>query len=46
MANTTIHLRDDTKARLEERGSKGDTYDDIVRELLYRVEELETDEEP
>lgn len=31
---TTISLKEDTKRRLEERGSKGDTYDDLVSELL------------
>lgn len=35
---TTIHLHDETKARLDAIGSKGDSYDDIVRELLETYE--------
>lgn len=35
---TTIHVSDETKARLDERGSKGDSYNDIVERLLDQTE--------
>lgn len=40
--STTVALQNDTKGRLDERGSKGDTYDEIVTGLLDRVDELES----
>lgn len=35
---TTIQLQDETKARLEELGSKGESFDEIVRRLLDEYE--------
>lgn len=35
---TTIRVTKDTKERLRKRGSKGDTYEDIVVELLKVAE--------
>lgn len=34
--NTTIQISLDTKKGLEKRGKKGDTYDDIIQELLKK----------
>ena len=34
--NTTIQISLDTKKALEKRGKKGDTYDDIIQELLKK----------
>jgi len=34
MGTTTIEVKDDTHERLSDRKSRGDSFDDIVRELL------------
>lgn len=39
--STTIKISRDTKERIRMRGEKGDTYEDIIEELLDTVEELE-----
>jgi predicted CopG family antitoxin len=33
---TTIQISTETKEELQKRGKKGDTYDDVIRELLKR----------
>jgi len=33
---TTIQISIETRDELQERGKKGDTYDDVIRELLKR----------
>jgi len=33
---TTIQITEDTRNELKGRGKKGETYDDIIRELLKR----------
>jgi len=33
---TTIQITEETRDELKRRGKKGDTYDDIIRELLKR----------
>jgi len=38
---SSVGLFKSTKQRLADRGSKGDSYDDIVVELLDTVEEYE-----
>ena len=35
--STTISLRKKTKEMLRKMGSKGQTYDDVIRELIERV---------
>ena len=37
--HTTIRVSSDTKERLKEYGDMGMSYDDVVQELLNRVEE-------
>lgn len=34
MGNTTIQISTETKEKLDERGKKGQTYDQIIQELL------------
>jgi predicted CopG family antitoxin len=34
---TTIQITEETRNELKRRGKKGDTYDDIIRELLKRA---------
>lgn len=34
MANTTILVDETTRAQLKARGRKGQTYDDVIKELL------------
>lgn len=47
MGRTTIPLEKDTRDRLKELGSKGETYDDLVNRLIDHWEEAqEEDEEP
>lgn len=38
---TTIRVSDETHERLRKLGSKGDSYEDIIRRLLDEVEEVE-----
>jgi hypothetical protein len=38
---TTVKLSQSTKERLRERGQKGDTYEDIILDLLAIAEEAE-----
>jgi hypothetical protein len=40
-SSTTIKVSRDTKERIRQRGEKGDTYEDIIEELLDTVEEME-----
>lgn len=35
---TTVQLSHETKNRLEERGSKGDTFEEIIVDLLEQTE--------
>jgi predicted CopG family antitoxin len=37
-----IKVKDDTYARLSERGKKNDTYDDIIRRLLEQKKEAKS----
>ncbi|KXB07865.1 hypothetical protein AKJ55_01790 [candidate division MSBL1 archaeon SCGC-AAA382M17] len=45
MAKTTIQVKQETRERLQGVGSKGETYDDIIMDLIAayesRLEELE-----
>lgn len=34
MSTTTVRIDKETRKRLKEAGSKGQTYDDIIKELL------------
>lgn len=34
MGNTTIQISTETKKKLDDRGKKGQTYDEILQELL------------
>jgi len=38
MGRTTIQVSDDLADELHERKERGDTYEDVIRELLDRVE--------
>ena len=38
---TTIRISEETKEKLRRRGVKGQTYEEIILELLRKVEELE-----
>ena len=43
MGLTTISLKRDTKEMLRKLGSKGQTYDDLVRDLIERASIKEMD---
>ena len=43
-AVTTISLHKETKETLRKLGSKGQTYDDVIRELIERASIKELDE--
>jgi predicted CopG family antitoxin len=34
---TTIQITEETRDKLKERGKKGDTYDDVIRDLLEQT---------
>ena len=44
MANTTISITQDTKKALQELGTKGETYDNIIQKLIkkYAWKKLDT----
>ena len=42
-STTTISLRTDTKEMLRKIGSKGQTYDEVIRELIERASIKELD---
>ena len=44
MATTTISLRKETKDILRRLGAKGQTYDEVIRELIQKasIKELDT----
>ena len=44
MATTTISLRKETREVLRRLGAKGQTYDEVIRELIERasIKELDT----
>ena len=42
---TTIQVNQDVKERLRKRGEKGQTYNEIIENLLDTVEEMETETE-
>lgn len=37
----TIKVEEETKKRLEKHGNVGDTYEDVIRRLLDKVESME-----
>jgi predicted CopG family antitoxin len=41
MKRTTIAVSPEVKAKIERLGRKGESYDDILRRLLFSEEELE-----
>jgi hypothetical protein len=43
--STTIQVNQNVKERLRKRGEKGQTYNEIIENLLDTVEELETETE-
>jgi len=43
-AMTTISLQKETKEMLKKLGAKGQTYDDVIRELIERASIKELDE--
>ena len=43
MAMTTVSLRPETKETLRKLGAKGQTYDEIIRELIERASVKELD---
>lgn len=45
MARTTIPLQKETRDRLKELGSKGDTYDDLINQLIDHYEGTESETE-
>lgn len=42
---TTIQVDQDVKERLRRRGEKGETYNEIIENLLDTVDEIETESE-
>jgi predicted CopG family antitoxin len=43
-STTTISLQRETKEKLRKLGSKGQTYDDVIRDLLERASIRELDD--
>ena len=43
VSTTTISLRTETKEKLRKLGSKGQTYDDVIRDLIERASIKELD---
>jgi SpoVK/Ycf46/Vps4 family AAA+-type ATPase len=43
LETTTIRLTPETKALLDKRGDKGDTYEDIVRRLLEQTNKIKAE---
>ena len=45
MANTTISVTQETKKALQQLGTKGETYDSVIKKLLKRFAWKKLDEE-